>query len=150
MLNKIRSAYILKDLIKYLSEEVYLKISKYNKKLQEKLDLSITDYKKLSNQIVIEIIPGKISSKRNIFINMCGNKSLYHIYFNKGKEEVSRNYYLEEDNVIKIKVIIDEDKEMTSLDGLFKSCNCIKEITFIRFNRRNILNMNNMSNIVIH
>ena len=56
------------------------KIIKYNKLIQDKLDISIIDYKNYYEQIEIEITPINVD-KKNYFIN--GQyKSYYHIYFN--------------------------------------------------------------------
>ena len=66
----------------------------------------------------------------------------YHIFFNDSKEEITRHYLTEKDKVNKIRIIIDYQVE--SLNGLFFGCHCIESINFIKFNRNNIINMNNM------
>ena len=50
----IKSKYILKRIFKYLSDTKLLKIIKYNKVIQNKLDINIDDYKNIS-KIVIEL-----------------------------------------------------------------------------------------------
>ena len=86
-----------------------LEIVKYNKNVQNRLNLGVKDYKEYSEtftQIEIEII-----STRGIygkFININKNdKSYYHIYFNDNKEEIKNQYEIKKrDKVRKIKVII--------------------------------------------
>ena len=71
-------------------------------------------------------------------------KNSYHFYINN-KEE-SNIYELNQINKINkikmIKIIIDEN--IKSLSGLFKDCNYIKKINFIKFNRNDIINMSKM------
>ena len=92
-----------------------------------------------NNPIEIEIIPFN-EADRNIFVNIKEDNKLYHhIYFNNNKEEIKRNYFTNDDNVNRIRIII--DKEIKSLNGLFKKCNCIKKINFIKFNKKDINDM---------
>ena len=71
-----------------------LEIVKYNKKIQNRVKLSIKDYKEYSETftpIKIEIIPAK--GIYGIFINIDENDKLYyHIYFNDNKEEIKNKY----------------------------------------------------------
>ena len=54
-------------------------------------------------------------------------------------------YYIEEeDNVTKIKIII--DYQVKSFYGLFKWCKCIESINFKKFYRNNITDMSYMFN----
>ena len=54
----IKSKYILKRIFKYLSETKLLKIIKYNKILQNKLEINIDDYKNISKIIIeLEMLP---------------------------------------------------------------------------------------------
>lgn len=128
----------------------FLKLCKYNKKLQERIGLSINDYKKY-NQIEIELIlkddynielKKYPDSEYNKIINRIENKSFYHIYFDEGKEEINRDYLTQYDKVSKIKIIL--DMEITSLKNLFKDCHYIQEIKVSKFNRINILDMSSM------
>ena len=140
-LNKICSTYILKTIFENLSEKKLFHNIKYSKKIQTKIDIGLQDYK-LYNKIIIEIIPLKKYDK-NKFINIPKEKrAFYHIYFNKDKKEMKRNYFTKKSKVEKIKIIIDE--KIKSLFELFKRCDCIEKINFIRFNRNNIKNMNYM------
>ena len=140
-LNKINNKYILKTIFEHLSELKLFQIIKYNKKIQNKIEIGLQDYQ-LFKKIIIEIIPLKKNDK-NKFINIPKEKkNYYHIYFNKDKKEMKRNYFTQKSKVKKIKIIIDEKD--TSLFELFKRCDCIEKINFIRFNRSNIKNMNYM------
>ena len=117
---------------------------KYNKNIQEKLDIRINDYKKYYNKIEIKIIPKYYELKdKNKFINIeGGNISYYHIYCNDDeRNEIKRDYVTKDDNVTKIKIIIDE--KIKSFTGLFKNYN-VEKINFIKFN---INDINNMSDI---
>ena len=103
-LENIKSNLILKKIFDELSKNNSLKIIKYNKKIQKRLNLSIKDYKEY-NQIEIEIIPAK--NKYGKFIHFWNlDESYYHIYFNDEKDEIYIDYINEVDHIQKIKVII--------------------------------------------
>ena len=147
MLENIKSIFLLKNIFtKYLNKKTFLALIYHNKSLQKKLNISIIDYKKYYNQIEVEIelIPQeKYKEEKNIFLNRLDNKkNYYHIYFNNINTEIKRRYATVDDKVSKIKIIIDE--EIDSLKELFFCCDCIKEIKFIKFNRKNITNMISM------
>ena len=145
MLHKIRNRNFLRILFfKLVIEAKYLNILKYNKGLQTKLNLSLENYKKY-NQIKIEVIPIenlKEKDEENIFINTVENESLYHIYFNESNEEIERKYIKNNEKISKIIILI--DIEVESLRDLFYGCESIKEIKFISFNRKNIIDMGYM------
>ena len=63
----IKSKYILQEIFSNLQENRLLKIIKYNKKIQEKLNKDIKDYKTYVD-IIIEIIPINKRDK-NYFID---------------------------------------------------------------------------------
>ena len=92
-----------------LSKKKLLNIIKYNKQTQIILDININNYKKyceIYSPIEIEIIPKK--NKYDKFINMEEKEEYYHIYFNNNKkEEIKINYLNENENVLKINIIID-------------------------------------------
>ena len=140
---KIRSNVILKCIFKNLAKKPYLGIMKYNKKLQNKLGITIQDYKDY-NEIIIELFPKKVDIYENIFINRKDEyKSSIHIFFNDNEEsEINRNYITSSDHVWKIKVVL--DWEIKSLKGLFKNCSCIKEIKFTNFSTSRIEDMSEM------
>ena len=91
---------------------------------------------------MIEIIP-HCKEEKNYFIKILKeeNEIYYHIYFNSDVKEIKRTYFNQDDNITKIKIIIDE--EIKSLEYLFIDCIWIEKITFIKFNRKNINNMRN-------
>ena len=146
----IKSQYIFKKIFSNLPKKIYLKIIKENKKMQNRLTIGIHDYKRYS-EIEIEIIPSKHkysefikSNKLSKFLNIPRkeDESYYHIYFNESKKEIKK-YELSDDNDIeKIKVIIDH--KIRSFKGLFQYCQCIESISFNNFQRDNIIDMSYM------
>ena len=100
----IKSNYILMKIFANLAEKKELLIVKYNKKIQNRLNLNIKDY---IRYIEIEIIP--CDEKYGEFININKNdKKYYHIYFNDNNKEIKNKYEIDEkDKVKKIKIIID-------------------------------------------
>ena len=79
-----------------MTKKKKLEIVKYNKKIQNRINLSVKDYKEYSETftpIEIEIIPTK--GKYGKFINIKENDELYyHIYFNDNREEIKKNMKL--------------------------------------------------------
>ena len=107
---KIKSDYFLKKLYDNITKKKKLEIVKYNKKIQNRINLSVKDYKEYSEEIEIEIIPDEDTYGKFININENdeNDKLYYHIYFNDNKEEIKNKYEIdEEDKVTKIKIIID-------------------------------------------
>ena len=141
----IKSDYFLQKLYDNISKKKKFEIVKCNKKIQNRLNLGLKDYKEYCETftpIEMEIIPIKdIYSK---FINIDNNDELYyHIYFNDNKQEINNKYEIkEEDIVTKIKIII--DYQIISFEYLFKECRCIESINFKKFYRNNINNMSGM------
>ena len=138
LLINIKSNYILKKIFDNLHQKKLLEIIRYNKYLQNRLGKDINNFKEYL-RIEIEIIPK--NNRTFKFINI-SNESYFHIYFNDNKEEIKVNSIKEKDKIDKIKIII--DKEINSLEGLFKKCDEIEEINFIKFNRKDITNMSYM------
>ena len=60
MLNKISSSYILKQILDNINNKRKLNIIKYNKKLQNRADFNILDYKRFSGKYIIENKYGEI------------------------------------------------------------------------------------------
>ena len=84
-----------------------------------------------------------INNKYGEFINIDNEDEIYyHIYFNDNKEEIKRKYFNKNDNVSKIKIII--DYQVKSFGHLFFDCKCIGYICFKKFYRSNINNMEGM------
>ncbi len=140
-LKKLKYKYILQILFNNLFKKKSLEIIKYNKNIKERINISIKDYKEYSemySSIEIEIKP--VNNKFGNFINMNENdKKYYHIYFNDNKEEIKRNYLKKNENVTKLKIII--DFQVKSFYELFDNCKCIEYIYFNKFYRNNINNM---------
>ena len=129
---KIKNNYILKRIFGHLSTSRLLYTIRYNKKLLNKLNKDINDYKKYL-QIEIEIIPFEDIYGNFINISNPNDESYYHIYFNNNKTEIKKHYIKQGDKVSKI--IIEIDYEIKSLYMLFKDCPCIKIMNFIKFKR---------------
>ena len=134
ILEKLKSDYFLQKLYDNMTKKKKLEIVKYYKKIQNRINLRVKNYKEYSEAftpIEIEIIPTK--GKYDKFININENDELYyHIYFNDNKEEIKNKYEIfEENKVKKIKIII--DYQVNSFNKLFWNCGCIKSITFKKF-----------------
>ena len=143
IIENIKSRYILSKIYNNMTIKKKLEIVKYNKRIQNRLNLDIKDYKEYSETLIeIEIIP--VKGKYSRFIKVDENDKLYyHIYFNDNKEESKNKYKIdEEDKVKKIKVII--DYQVKSFKELFYKCRCIKSINFKKFYRNNITDMYRM------
>ena len=110
IIEKLKSDFFLQKLYDIIPKKKKLEIVKYNKKVQNRLDLGIKDYKEYSETftpIEIEIIPTKDKYGEFIYINK-NNKLYYHIYFNDNKEEIkNKNEINKKYKVTKIKIIID-------------------------------------------
>ena len=139
-----KSKYILQILFNYLLKKKTLDIIKYNKKIKNRMNINIKDYKEYSEiYSSIEIEIKTVNNKYGKFININKeNEKYYHIYFNDNKEEIKRNYLNNNENIKKIKIII--DYQFKSFKKLFQDCECIEYIYFKKFYRNNITNMMNM------
>ena len=143
--DKIRSKYILKKTFENLSKKKLLIIIKFNKKIKNKLDIGITNYKEYCetySSIEIEIIPNNSIKSKFINISNKTEEKYYHIYFNNSKDEIKKYRITENDKINKIKIVI--SPEIKSFYELFRYCHCIESITFPKFYRNNIENMNGM------
>ena len=140
--DNIKSNYFLLNLFGILPKNKLYKMIKYNKKLQNAMNLTLNDYKKFS-EIEIDIIP--ISNKSGKFINLENRNDYqyFHIYFNDDfTNEIEETYLNKSHDIKKIKIII--ERSVNSFDYLFLNCQCIESIVFRRFNRSNISSMKNM------
>ena len=137
----IKSNFILRKIYDNLDKRKYLQIIKYSKRLQNRLNISIKSYKNYS-EIDIEIILNK--NKYGRFINITENERIfYHIYLDDSKKEVKNKYEIKKgEKISKIRIIIDYQGK--SFENLFKYCECIKSINFIKFYRNNIKDMSSM------
>ena len=137
----IKSTYILKKVFDKVRNYTKFEIIRYNKNLQKKLNIDISQYKKFST-IEIEVIPAENKFGNFINFNNKKQKNFYHIYFNDSEKEINRNYISENDKIDKIKIII--NFQVDSFYKLFSYCDCIESITFKNFYRKNINNMSFM------
>ena len=103
----LKSDYFLQKLYDNVTKKKKLEIVKYNKRIQNRINLSVKDYRKYYEEIELEIIPTK--GKYGEFININEDDKLYyHIYFNDNKEEIKNKFEInKKDKVKKIKIIID-------------------------------------------
>ena len=174
MICGIKCKYIINDILSPLiNKQRLLNIIKYNKKLQSLFNISINDYKTIS-QIIIELTFPKtrIYTSEELFINYEQRyKQYFHVYFNDSEDEQDYpkniNYDLidsfkhfirskitnKEKELVKgyflkkhkiKKIKIVIDYPVTSLKCLFKDCTGIRHINFIQFYRKNITDMSQM------
>ena len=93
----IKSKYILKEIFDNLKRGKFLNTTRYNKAIQNKLEIDIKDYEKFS-RIEIEIIVTKSEYNNTKFINIIDDKYC-HIYFNgDDKTEIKNNVLQENEN----------------------------------------------------
>ena len=137
----IKSKYILKIIFVKLQRKKILQIIKYNKKIQNRLNISKKDYKEY-NDIEIEIIPTNKEYGEFIHILDKNDKPYYHIYFNDSNKEINRTKFNKHDKIQRIKVTI--NPKVKSFYKLFENCKCIKSICFKKFYSDNIINMSYM------
>ena len=143
VLKKVRSVYITKKILDNLNQIKLMNIIHYNKKYQKLMKISLKDFKNEFSKIEMEIIPEENTFGKfvNITNKICEENNV-RIYFNDKKEEINRNYIAKDDNVKKIKIIINH--KIKSLYRFFEDCKCIKKINFIKFNKDDIINMSCM------
>ena len=146
-LKNLKSEYFLINVFNILKKSKLLEIIKCNKKMQNKLNISIKDYKEYSqlySSIEIELkLSDNEYGEKNKFINIPEeDKEYYHIYFDNSNEEIKRNYLDFDEKVEKIKIIIDH--QVKSLKGLFFRSKRVGSINFKRFYRTNITDMSFM------
>ena len=80
-LDKIKNKHVLKQVLVHLSKKSSLEFVKHSKKVQERLDINIDDYKKYSERIEIEIRGAKNKYGKYININK-EDVSYFNLYFN--------------------------------------------------------------------
>ena len=76
IIENINSKYILSKIYNNMTIKKKLKIVKYNKRIQNRLNLDVKDYKEYYEEIEIEIIP--IKGKYGRFININKNDELHY------------------------------------------------------------------------
>ena len=86
LFSQIKSVFILKKLYDII-ETKKLSIVKYNKNIQNRINVNIKNYKEIYSIIEIEII--LIKNKYDDFININENEKLYyHTYINDSEVEI--------------------------------------------------------------
>ena len=124
-LSNIKSKYIVINIFDILLKKKSFEIIKYNKTLQNKIDIDINTYKEYSTTEI------EINLAKNIygnFINMTEKKEPYfHIYFNNSRKEMKKYSINDKDKIKKIKILIYKKKIKTK--GLFQDCKCIESIS---------------------
>ena len=102
-LKNIKNDYFLMKVFNNLKKKNSLEMVKYNKKIKERLNLNINDYKEYCEtytSIEIELI--SVKDKFGQFININDEEKIYHhIYFNN-KEEIKINYREKNEKVNKL------------------------------------------------
>ena len=128
--DNVKSNYFLMKIFDMMKKSKSLEIMKYNKKLQKRLNLSINNYKEYSQIYTpIEIEFKLVYKKYGRFINISKeDNKYYHIYFDISNKEIKRNYLNENEEVKKIKIVI--DYPVKSFKELFIGCRCISSIIF--------------------
>ena len=104
ILQNIKSNYFLERIYNNILKKKSLEIVKYNKKIQNRINLSIKDYKEYSEKfssIEIEIIP--CNNEYGQFINIKEDEKLfYHIFINDNKEEKENKYSINKEDKVYI------------------------------------------------
>ena len=142
---KIRNNFILKKIFVNLKRIKQLDIIKYNKILQNRLNFSFNDYKEyrsIYSEIEIELVPVKNNFGNFINIINESEKDYFHIFFNDNPERINIYRIKRNQQVDKIKIII--DYQVKSFSKLFNDCKCIESINFKKFYRNNITDMSYM------
>ena len=131
----IKSKIILKAIFNNIEYNIQLFIIRYNKSLQNKFGLLLSDYKEYSekkDKIIIEIIqPGADDS------NCINHDTIEN--FDEDDYEISTYY---KNGIKTIELVIGD--EIKTFEGLFKFCKYIEKVTFVQFYRDDITDMNYM------
>ena len=104
ILDNLKGDYFLQKLYDNMTKKKKLESVKYNKRIQNRINLSVKNYKEYSETftpIEIEVIPTK--DKYGRFININKNdendKLYYHIYFNDNKKEIKNKYEINKKDI---------------------------------------------------
>jgi len=140
--DNIKSKFLLGKIFNNLHARKILKIIKCSKKMQNRMNINMINYKTFSD-IEIDIKPVENRFGKIIKINKEEEKPFYHIYFNNNlNREIKKDYFDENDKVNIIKIII--ENPVKSLNKLLLYCKYIESINFKYFYRKNIYDMSNM------
>ena len=137
LLINIKSKYILKQIFDNLKLNKTLNIIRNNKYLLDKLEKDINDYQKyLQIEIEIEIKENESCE----FINIKEEyESFYHFYLDGNAEEIKLENIPKDKKVKNIKIVI--DYEVETLAELFLDCKNITKINFVKYNRKDITDL---------
>ena len=137
-IENVKSKYILQKIFNNIRKDKAIKIVRYNKNIQNKININIDDYEKYwiekYQPIEIEIIPYK--NKYGEFINIFDKDDYkhYHIYFNNNyKKQIKRYYLKNNESVTKINIII--DYSVKKFSWRFRKCDCIEYFSFKNYYR---------------
>ena len=130
-------------LFDHIKQNSYLKLINHNKTLQKKLNISINDFIDYYNKIIIEVIPDLINNEiyQGKFFYPQEDKLLYNIYLDNDVK-IDRNFLTKDDKVTKIRIEI--DSKVKNLESLFEKCKGLKQIQFIKFNRKDVTKIKRM------
>ena len=107
---KLKCDYFMINLFDIMKKNKTLKIVKFNKKLQKRLNININNYKEYSqlySLIEIELkLDGNKYDEKNWFI-YDKEKEYYHIYFDNSNEEIEKNNSKTQQNSSPIKTIFE-------------------------------------------
>jgi len=138
-ISDIKSKVILKKIFSHLEENRYLNMIHYNKTLQNILNKDINDFKNYSR---IELEITLVDKNKSPFSWNWFNKDEYGKYINFYNNQSHYHIQIIDDKTIKIIL----DYEINSFSRMFQRCHYIKKINFIRFKRKNIIDMSYMFN----
>ena len=81
LFEKIGSLYILKDIFSFIKDIRNLKLIKYNKRLQNKIDITILHYKILSGKYIEYEHNGKVKEYNTIHLYLNNSKNISQYLF---------------------------------------------------------------------
>ena len=100
MINEIHSSFIIKKILFYINDDRKLKLFKYNKKIQNYLDINILNYRRFSGRYIVGETNGK-GKEYNYEDNLIyegeyknGERNGYGIEFNDDDELIYEGEYL--------------------------------------------------------
>ena len=135
----IKSKVIMKKIFSHLEENKYLNMIHYNKTLQNILNKDLNDFKNYSR---IELEITLVDKNNSPFCSKLFNQEVYGKYINIYNNQ--SHYHIQTTDDKTIKVIL--DYEINSFSRMFQRCHYIQKINFIRFKRKNIIDMSYMFN----
>ena len=138
-ISDIKSKVILKKIFSHLEENKYLNMIHYNKTLQNILNKDINDFKNYSR---IELEITLVDKNKSPFCWNWFNKDEYGKYINFYNNKSHYHIQIIDDKTVTIIL----DYEINSFSRMFQRCHYIKKINFIRFKRKNIIDMSYMFN----